>query len=145
MLKLVCHGVCRNDPSTFTQAGSDIKFVIVVLGIQFESDERQGTASTFAENLEATSSLKAFSKVVGGGSQVHHDLSETVLAKADQHIVLTDNVCGALAKVKSKGCLVVTKVVDVEDKVLGEIFGATPDGPANTRIGKTILVARCVD
>ena len=57
-----------------------------------------------------------------------------MLAKADQLIVLTDDLGGAFGEVECEGGLICTEVVDVEDELFGEIFRGTPDDPSNTRI-----------
>ena len=40
--------------------------------------------------------------------------------------------------------MVGAEVVDVEDELLREILGRSPDDPANTRIDKTVLEHRSV-
>ena len=57
-----------------------------------------------------------------------------MLAKADQLIVLTDDLGGAFRKVEGKGGLICTEVVNVEDELFGEEFRGTPDDPANARV-----------
>ena len=57
-----------------------------------------------------------------------------MLAKADQLIVLTDDLGGAFGKVEGEGGLICTEVVNVEDELFGEKFRGTPDDPANARV-----------
>jgi hypothetical protein len=58
---------------------------------------------------------------------------------------LTDDLTGAAGEVEGERRLVGTKVVDVEDELLGEVFGVTPDDPTYTWIDKTIFVAGNID
>lgn len=57
-----------------------------------------------------------------------------MLAEADELIVLSDDLRGAFGEVESERSLVCTEVVDVKDKLLGEVFGFTPDDPAHTGV-----------
>lgn len=57
-----------------------------------------------------------------------------MLAKADQLIVLTDDLGGAFGEVEGEGGLICTEVVYVEDELFGEEFRRTPDDPANARV-----------
>lgn len=44
-----------------------------------------------------------------------------------------------------KTYLIRTEVVDVKDKILRQVLFASPQGPANTRVGEAILVTRDID
>lgn len=68
-----------------------------------------------------------------------------MLAEADQLVVLTQNLRGATGEVEGEGSLIGTEVVDVENELLGEVLGVTPDGPADTGVNQTVLVAGYVD
>ena len=69
-----------------------------------------------------------------GHECAHHDAPIAFLAKADHLIVLSNHLRSALGEIEGKGSLIGTKVVDVEDKFLGQILGISPDNPANTGI-----------
>jgi hypothetical protein len=64
----------------------------------------------------------------------------TLLAETNELVVLADNLRGALGKVEGEGRLLSTEIVDVKDKLLGEVFGRTPDDPADTGVNETVLV-----
>jgi hypothetical protein len=64
-----------------------------------------------------------------------------VLAKPDKLVVLANDLAGAFAEVEREGSLVGAEVVDVENKLLGQVLGAAPDNPANTGVDETVL--RC--
>lgn len=61
-------------------------------------------------------------------------------AEADELVVLTDDLGGAFGEVESERRLVCTEVVNVEDELLGEVFGFTPDDPAYTGVNLWWLV-----
>jgi translation initiation factor 6 (eIF-6) len=48
---------------------------------------------------------------------------------------------GTAAEVEGEGGLVGAKVVDVEDEFLREVFGVTPDNPADSRVDETIFMS----
>ena len=53
-----------------------------------------------------------------------------MLTEADHLVVLAKDLGGAFGKIEGEGGLVGAKVVDVEDKLFGEVFGGAPDDPA---------------
>ena len=63
-----------------------------------------------------------------------------MLAEADELVVLSDDLGGAFGEVEGEGGLVGPKVVDVEDKFLGEVFWGTPDYPAYSWVNKAVSV-----
>lgn len=68
-----------------------------------------------------------------------------MLAKADELVVLANDLRRSAGEVQREGSLVSTEVVDVEDQIFGQKFRVTPDHPANTRVDETVLVAGDVD
>ena len=64
-----------------------------------------------------------------------------MLAQADQLVVLADDLGRALGEVQRKGGLVGTKVVDVEDELLRQVFRGSPDDPANTRVDEAVPIS----
>ena len=65
---------------------------------------------------------------------LHHDGAISPLAQADQLVVLPDHLGSTFGEVESEGCLVRTKVVDVEDELLRKILWRAEDHPAHTRV-----------
>jgi len=63
-----------------------------------------------------------------------------VFSEADELVVLADDLACAFAEVEGEGGLIGAKVIDVEDELLWQIFGAPPDYPPNTGIYKTVLL-----
>jgi hypothetical protein len=49
-----------------------------------------------------------------------------VLAQTDQLVVLAQNLGSSTREVESKGSLISTKVVDVEDQLGREVLGVAP-------------------
>jgi hypothetical protein len=47
---------------------------------------------------------------------------------------LSNDLRSTLGEVERETRLVGSKVVDVEDELLREVFGRTPDNPTNTRV-----------
>ena len=90
-------------------------------------------SSSLAHDKEAEI-LEVRSQVVGSTGEVHHNGAVAVLAKADQLIVLADDLRGAFGKVECERGLICPKVVNVEDELFGEIFRGTPNDPANARV-----------
>ncbi len=57
-----------------------------------------------------------------------------MFAEADELVILANDLGGALREVEREGGLIGAKVVDVEDKLFGEVFGFTPDDPTYTGV-----------
>ena len=76
---------------------------------------------------------------------IQHDGTISTLPQPDHLIVLANNLRGTAGKVKGKGGLVGTKVVDIEDEFFGKVFGIAPNDPTHARINKAIFVPRDID
>jgi hypothetical protein len=63
-----------------------------------------------------------------------------VLSEADELVVLTNDLGGALGEIEREGGLVSTEVVDIEDEFFGEEFGCTPDDPAYSWVDEAVPV-----
>lgn len=61
-----------------------------------------------------------------------------MFSQADQLIVLTDDLGGALGEVEREGCLIRSEIVDVENKLFREVFSRTPNDPPYSWIDKTV-------
>jgi len=57
-----------------------------------------------------------------------------MLAKANELVILTNDLRSTFGEVEREGRLVSTKIVYVEDELLWEIFWCPPDHPAYTRV-----------
>ena len=70
-----------------------------------------------------------------------------MLSETNELVVLADDLGGAFGEVEREGGLVGAEVVDVEDKLFGEVLGSAPDDPAYTRVDESvpvgILLADC--
>lgn len=129
------HCVGGNNPATLTELMSNSEFIVKgspVL-VKAESNQRQTLAASFT-HYNKTEFLKLSSQVVSGASEVNHNSTVTMLAQADHLIVLANNLGCSLGEVKSETSLLSTKVVDVEDKLLGQEFRGSPNDPTNTRV-----------
>lgn len=62
-----------------------------------------------------------------------------MLAETDELVVLSHDLGSTLGEVEGEGGLVSTEVVDVEDKVLGEVLGSSPEDPTDTGVDETVL------
>lgn len=145
MLQLGGHGVGGHDPAALAETGRNVKLVIMVGCVQAESNQGKTLALAGAQDREAARRFETFREVIGGRSQVRHDLLKAGATETDQHIVLADDLAGALAKVEGERGLIAAKVVDVKDQILGQVLGATPESPANAGVGQTVFVAGHVD
>lgn len=122
------------------------KLVILLAKILIEAaGNKWQTLSLALADDDEPQVLEVRCKIVGDSGQVQHYSPVSTLAKADQLIVLSDDLRRSAGEVECEGSLISTEVVDVEDQLLREILGITPDHPANTRVDKTILVTRDVD
>lgn len=146
LLRIRRHRIRRHDPAALAQLMRNRKLIVALLelGVKTERHERQTTALALAHDQE-THILDGIGEQVGGAGEVEHDRAVSVLAEADELVVLADDLGGALGEVEGEGCLVRAEVVDVEDEFLGEELGVTPDNPADTGVYETVLVARDVD
>jgi len=69
-----------------------------------------------------------------------------VFAKADELVVLADDLGGAFGEVEREGGLVGPEVVDVEDEFFGEVFGGPPDDPTYAGIDEAVSMCyQCVN
>jgi hypothetical protein len=134
------HVVSRQDPAFDAQLMSQRKFVVVAvrIGREAEGHERQAPAG-FLGHDDETECFERVGEVVGHAGQVAHDGTVAVLSEANELIVLANDLAGPLAEVEGEGGLFGPEVIDIEDELLGEVLGAAPDDPANTRVHEAIL------
>lgn len=139
------HCVGRNDPASCAQVVSQrelVKVVVLAAALvatrEAERNKRQALATALGHDDEILLSER-FGQVVGRLGQVHHDVAVAALSKAKQLVVLSDDLRRALGEVECEGRLVGAKVVDVEDEVLGKVFGCTPNDPADARVHEAVL------
>jgi hypothetical protein len=146
LIGMRCHRISRNDPTPLAELMRDRELVEMMtrLGIDAEGDEGEGSTPTGRHDEEAQL-LQLGGEVVGCAGEVHHDGAIATLAKADELVVLTDDLRGALREVEGEGCLVGAEVVDVEDELFGEELGGAPDHPADARVDEAVFVAGDVD
>lgn len=146
LLRMRRHRIRRHDPAALAQLMRNRKLIIPLLelGIKTERHERQTTTLAIAHDQE-THVLEGCSERVGDAGEVEHDSAVSVLAEADELVVLADDLGGALGEVEGEGGLVGAEVVDVEDELLGEELGVAPDDPADSGVDETVLVAGDVD
>jgi hypothetical protein len=136
------HGVGWHHPAALAQlvGQGELVVVLVELLVQAEGDERQASAALLRHDDEFEL-LEGVGQVVGGAGEVGHDGAVAVLAQADQLVVLADDLGGTLGEVEGEGRLVGSEVVDVEDELLGEVFGGSPDDPANTGVDEAVPIS----
>lgn len=129
------HGVGRDDPRAASQLVCDAKLIVVLalLGVKAEGDEGESIASFFGHDDEAEL-LEGVGKVVGCAGNVTHDGAVAVLAKADELVVLANDLRGAFGEIESERGLVGAEIVDIEDKLFREVFWFPPYDPAHTGI-----------
>lgn len=146
LLRMRRHRIRRHDPAALAQLMRNRELIVPLLqlGIKTERDERQTAALAIAHDQESHT-LEGCGEGVSDAGEVKHDGAVSVLAEADELVVLADNLGGALREVEGEGGLVGAEVVDVEDEFLGEELGVTPDDPADARVDESVLVARDVD
>ena len=145
-LRVGSHGVGGDDPTTLSELMCDGELVelVAVIGVKTEGNQRETITTSLRHQLEAHL-LNRGSQIVCGLGQVEHDSAVAVLAQADQLVVLAQNLGSTTREIESKGSLVSTKVVDVEDQLSRQVLGVTPDAPTDTGVDQTVLVARNVD
>lgn len=61
--------------------------------------------------------------------------------KVDEVEVLCNDGCGGTGKIKGEGIFNGTKIMQLEDKVLGKVGFVSPDHPPNTNITESKLVS----
>jgi hypothetical protein len=76
---------------------------------------------------------------------IQHNGTISMLPQPDHLIVLANDLRGTARKVKGKGGLVGTKIVDIEDEFLRKVFRIAPNGPTHARINKAVFVPRDID
>ena len=140
------HGVGGNDPAAGAQAVRQGKLIVVpvvlaaLVGVgKAESDKGKAVATTLGHDDE-THLLEDLGEEVGGAGQVVHDVAVATLAEADELVVLANDLRSALGEVEGERRLLCAKVVDVEDKLLGQVLGSAPDDPADTGVDETVLL-----
>lgn len=145
-LRVRSHGVSRDDPAALSELVCDGELVelVAVIRVETEGNQRKAVATSLRHELEAHL-LNRGSQIVCGSGEVEHDGAVAVLTQTDQLVVLAQNLGSSTREVESKGSLVSTEVVDVEDQLGRQVLGIAPDAPANTGVDETILVARNVD
>lgn len=123
-LAVWCHGVSGHNPAAFTEVVRNGEFVekVFLVRVETECDQRQTMAAALAHDDEAKIYQLA-GKVVGGAGEVEHDGAVASLTKTDHLVVLANNLRSTLGEVQGKTSLIGSKIVDVEDQLLGEIFG----------------------
>lgn len=146
LLAMGCHGVGRDNPSALAQLVGDGKLIVITVGVRGQTEGYQGQtlALTLAHDDHALV-LQLLGHVVGNAGQIHHDGAVTVLAQADQLVILANNMGGTLGEVQSETSLVGSEIIDVEDQLLGQVLGRAPDDPTNTGVDQTVLVSGDVD
>lgn len=134
-LRVGRHGVCWHYPSSLTQLVGDSKLIklVAILRVETESDQRKAFAAGLGHEEEAKF-LDREGKVVRCAGQVGHDGTVALLAEADELVVLAQNLGSTTGEVQSEGSLVCSKVVNVENELLGEVLRIAPDAPADTRV-----------
>ena len=120
---------------------SKCEFIVVFIGflVKTESHKRQTLAVRLGHDDE-TQLLQRTGEVIGGTGEVAHDSAVAVLAKADELVVLANDLRSALGEVQGERRLVCTEVVDVEHKFFGEVLWLPPDDPSYTWVYETIPV-----
>lgn len=146
LLRMRRHRIRRHDPAALTQLVRNRKLIVpLLLGrIKTKRHERQTTALAITHDQESHI-FDCGSEQVRNAGEVEHDSAVSVLAEADELVVLADDLGGALGEVEGERGLVGAEVVDVEDEFLGEELGVTPDDPADTGVDEAVLVAGDVD
>lgn len=120
---------------------SEREFIVVLLaGLEAECYKWEAFAMLLGHDDEAEL-FEDVGEVVCGSGQIGHDGAVAVLAEADELVVLADDLGGTFGEVEGEGGLVGTEVVDVEDELLGEVFGSTPDNPADSWVDESVPVA----
>jgi hypothetical protein len=137
------HGVSRHDPAAHAELMGEGELVVVtflsVLAFgQPKSDKWQTLAGLLGHDDKAER-FERVREIVGCAGQVGHDGTVTVLSEPDELVVLPNDLTSAFAEVEGEGSLVGAEVVDVEDELLGEVLGATPDDPADTGVNEAVL------
>lgn len=129
------HGVGGHNPAAFTEMVCNGELIIGVFTVRVETecDQRQAVAAALAHDDEAKV-FELAGKVVGGAGKVKHDGAVASLTETNHLVVLTDNLRSTFGEVKCETSLVRSKIVDVEDQLLGKIFRGTPHNPADTRV-----------
>jgi len=126
-----CHSVSRYDPASLAQMMCNSKLIIVmsVLRVETESHKRQTVATLLAHDKEAEL-FEISGEIISCPGKIHHDRSIAALSETDQLIILANDLRSALGEVECERGLVSTEIVDVENKLLREVFGRAPNDPA---------------
>lgn len=132
------HRVRRDDPASAAKLVREGELVVVLLaGLEAECDEGKTFAVLLRHDDEAEL-LEGIGEVVCRAGEVRHDGAVTVLSEADELVVLGDDLGGSLGEVECEGGLICAEVVDVEDKLLGEVFRGAPDDPTHTWVHEAV-------
>lgn len=111
--------------------------MFVGVRVNTESNEWETVAILLRHDNESEL-FERIGEVIGGSCQVTHDSFVTLLTKTNELVVLGNNLRSTLGKVKSERCLIGTKIIDVEDKLLRKVFWCSPDNPTNTWVDESI-------
>jgi len=148
-LQVLClwrHGVGWDDPRALAELMSKGEFVVVFVSLRVDAEGNKGESGAVLLGHDDEAKLfEGVGEVVSSVGEVRHDGAITVLAEADELVVLTDDLGGTFGKVKGEGSLVSSEVVDIEDELFREVFGGSPDDPAYTGVNESILVTTGVD
>lgn len=136
------HRVGGDDPGAAAELVGEGKLVVVLFELRVEAEGDQGeTLAVLLGHDDEAELLEGFGEVVCGPGQVGHDGTVSVLAEADELVVLTNDLGCALGEIEREGGLVSTEVVDIEDEFFGEVFGCAPDDPAYTWVDEAVPVS----
>lgn len=109
---------------------------MVLFRVQPESDQRQPFDPTLGEDDE-TQLFQACGQIVGRACYVHHDAAVPLFAKANHLVVLTNDLRSTLGEIQGERSLISSKVIDVEDQLLGKVLLRAPNHPSDTGIHLT--------
>ena len=126
-----CHCVRRHDPTSLAQLVCDRELIelMSMLRVETEGHKWQTLALSLGHEQEAHL-LHRSSQIVCRPGQVEHDAAISLLAEANQLIVLADDLTSSTREVESEGGLIGAKVVDIEDQLLRQELWVTPDDPS---------------
>lgn len=131
-IRIGCHRVRRNHPTSLSQVVCDGKLIklVSVFWIEAESHQWKTLALSLRHEKEAHL-LHSSCQVVCRPGQIEHDAPITLFAETNHLIVLSNHIRSTAREVEGEGSLVGTQVVDVEDEFLWQELGITPDDPSS--------------
>jgi hypothetical protein len=109
LLRVGCHGVGWNDPTTLAKVvcHSELVVKVAALGVQAYGNQWKTLTASLGKNNKSEM-LECRREVVGRSRKIHHDRAVSTLAEADELVVLANDLRSSTGEVQCERCLIGT-------------------------------------